>query len=83
MHFQDQNTRLMQLKEELQQTMRTLVKIFPDMGVVLLVFENTSPEGSRTSYISNCETQSALNCMKEALARLEGRLIAPTTDPMQ
>lgn len=60
--------------ELLQLTMDGLVKIFPGKGLALMVFEPGDAPDRRANWISNCKKEEMLVAMKEAVARLEGRV---------
>ena len=64
---------------EMQKTMEALVKIFPETGVLLLLYPLNAPAGARTNYISNCKRSDMLVAMKEVVARFEGRVIETET----
>ena len=64
---------------EMQKIMEALVKIFPETGVVLLLFPLDAPTGARTNYISNCKRSDMLVAMKEVVARFDGRVIETET----
>ena len=56
-----------------QACMGSLVKLFPNCAITLLVTPFHAPAGARANYVSNTPRANMIVAMKEVVARLEGR----------
>lgn len=60
--------------ERMTMAIKALVAAFPGCAVTLLIAPFNGPEGSRTNYVSNVQRADMIVCMKEVVARFEGRV---------